>query len=356
MFRWGIYGTGAISAKFVAGLRSLPGAVASIVVSRDSARATRFAAAHGIAEAAQGYDPATMVGRVDAVYIATPNGLHATHAIACLKAGLPVLIEKPFAATASEAKAIVEAAAATGSFVMEGLWTRFLPAALAFAQRIEDGAIGTPKMMVGGFAIANIFDPTRPLFQLNMAGGALRQYGIYPLAFGQMVCGRALSVSVCGNRARSGVDSTVAMVVQYENGVVGNYHASLETTGMNSFAAYGDSGRLSLTGPIYRPSGLRYTRFAPRAAENGDGEGLASRLRTSAIGNRLVQILQHRERLTGQAKAIPYSGNGYNYEAAEAMRCIVAGERQSPMMPVSDSVELATLIDASHSQLEELIT
>src|SRR6478736_6623803 len=96
-FRWGIFGTGAVSAKFIADLRHALDAEASFVASRTLAKAERFAVSLGVDAAVAGYSEAAARGGVDAVYVATPPALHKSHALTCIEAGIPVLVEKPFA-------------------------------------------------------------------------------------------------------------------------------------------------------------------------------------------------------------------------------------------------------------------
>src|SRR3954447_11066327 len=136
VFRWGIFGTGAISMKFVAGLASARDARATLVASRSLTTAQRFATSMGIERAIEGYAEAAAAGGVDAIYVATPPSEHAAHALLCIEAGIPVLVEKPFASSAADARRIVEAAQANGVFAMEAMWTRFLPAARALRDQL----------------------------------------------------------------------------------------------------------------------------------------------------------------------------------------------------------------------------
>jgi predicted dehydrogenase len=347
-FRWAIWGTGDISAKFAAGLASA-GATAAVVASRELGTAQKFASQQGVAKAVAGYDPAQLVGQADAVYIATPTGLHAEHAIACLNAGLPVLVEKPLAASLADAERVVAVAREKKKFLMEGMWTRFMPAVLALKQ----ANVGTLNLLSGGFAISNAVEPKRPLFQPGFGGGAIRQYGVYPLALGQLIAGRAESIVATGRIGETGIETTVSLTVKYASGVVGNYYASLETTGENGFVIHGTHGRTSFVGPIYRPTGLRKASFTPRQQPQAgkSGGGMKSKLIASPLGQKLVQAIQHRRGPGGKAVAHGFAGNGYNLEAAEAQRCIKAGLTESPLMPLEDSIELVRLVDDALQQI-----
>jgi predicted dehydrogenase len=125
--QWGIIGTGAIAETFVSDLRLTESGVVSAVGSRSQASADRFADAFGIEGRHPSYESLVADPDVDVVYVATPHPLHRDNAILALRAGKPVLVEKPFAMNAAEAAEIVEVARETGLFAMEAMWTRFLP-------------------------------------------------------------------------------------------------------------------------------------------------------------------------------------------------------------------------------------
>lgn len=346
--RWAILGTGAVSDAFVRGLRTVPGARAAVVASRDRARAQLFAARHRIPHALGGYDAAAIAAQADIAYVATPTALHAAHALACLAAGLPVLVEKPFAASAAEAEQVLAEAQRRALFAMEALWTRFLPA--AFGLRDTTNETGDPLLLHGGFGIANAPAAERPIFRADLAGGAMRHYGIYPLALGQMLAGRAEAISAAGRRAATGVDATVAVTVRYASGAVGQYFASLEATAGQTFEMLGPRGQAGLVGPLYRPTGVRLVRTEPRRVPPR-ADSLRARLRTSRAGERLVQWLQRRPGPPGRVRMLPYAGNGYGAEAEEAQRCVAEGLVESAAMPHSDTLELARLIDSALAQL-----
>jgi predicted dehydrogenase len=348
--RWAIWGTGTISARFVAGLADVPGARATIIASRSADRAAAFARSNGVAGHVGGDDPETVADALAAVadiaYIATPTGWHAAHAEACLAAGLHVLVEKPLASTAAETERLAEAARRHQRFLMEGLWTRCLPATRALAEAVA--GLGEIRLVTGGFSVVNRIDPALPRFQAAAGGGALRLYGIYPLALGQMLAGRAAGISTAGHRMGD-IDASAAMTVTYASGAIGQFHCSLESSGDNSLVVHCTGGHAALLGPLFRPTGVRVVHAAPRDDMEQGRSGLTARLRASSLGNRLVQWRQHSAGLAGERLAAPYAGNGYGAEAAEVQRCVGAGLPESPLMPVADSIELARLIDLADS-------
>ncbi|MDZ7588651.1 MAG: Gfo/Idh/MocA family oxidoreductase [Parasphingorhabdus sp.] len=350
-FRWAIFGTGLVSGEFVAGLKSVPGAHAAVVASRSQSRAEAFAAAHAIETVHTGYDPAPLVGKVDAVYIATPTALHAEHSIACLSVGLPVLIEKPLAATGEQAEAIAAAAQRAGLFAMEAMWTRFLPALEAVQAAIAAGQIGTIRLIQGSFGISNAPDPARPLFDPQMAGGALRQYGVYPLSLAAMFAGPATRICATGSGTATGVDASVAMAVAYESGATGSFACALDATLDNDFAVHGSAGTIRLAGPIYRPSGYYLQAVNPRKSAEDMAGGIKARLRNHPAARALKQRIQRSSALQGRFHGHLPDGNGYGHEAAEVMRAIAAGMRESPRMPLAQSVALAKMTDDALAQI-----
>jgi predicted dehydrogenase len=335
----------------VRGLAHVSGARATIVASREVARARAFAAPLGIPAATGGPDIDAIAATADIAYIATPTALHAPHAIACLEAGLHVLVEKPLAATPEDARRIAETARARGLFAMEGLWTRFLPATRALREDVE--RLGGARLMAGAFLLANA-PADRPIFRADLGGGALGHYGIYPLALAQFVAGPASALRATGSRGETGVEATVALSLSYVSGATGSFIASLEVGARSGFEVDCPRGSVALTGPIFRPAGLRTRDITPRIATGPvvPGRGLRTRLRNSDAGDRIVQAIQHRARAPGRTRAIPCPGNGYNLEAAEAEARIAAGQTESPLMPLADSLELARLLDDARGQLE----
>lgn len=338
-FRWGIWGTSDVSRKFALGLGQVPSATPVWVLSRDQSRASDLAVRVG---AKDGFaDPATAfaVG-AEAVYIATPAQFHAEHAVRALEAGLPVLIEKPFAANAKDAKRIAAAARDSGKFAMEAMWTRFQPAIRKARQLLSEGAIGTPRLLRGEFCIAS-----RPSGSLHHpeGGGALRQRGIYALSLAAHLLGFPEEASAMLRRAPSGVDEDVVVQLRHPAGTLSQIRASLSTTAPNTLEILGDRGALRFEGQIWRPSALRLVSYAPR--NDGSGSGRLADFRESALGQSMQRVLVPLMARGGRRIPAPPVGNGYGHQAQEVMARILAGDHESPLMPLSESVALIALMD-----------
>lgn len=349
-FRWGIFGTGTISAKFVAGLAAAHDAKAVMVASRSAESARTFAGAFGIPEARTGYAEAAAAGGVDAVYVATPPSLHAEHARACLAAGIPVLVEKPFATSAEEARAIADAARAAGVFAMEAMWTRFLPAARALKERVERGAAGEVRLLSGSFGGSAVPDLANANFDPARGGGALAQLGVYPVSLAHWLMGEPVAVEAMGTIGATGVDEDVAMTLRFAGGAIGSFFASLRAPAPNDFRVMGTEAMIAARGPIFRPYGLLTHAETPRRRGAPD-YGFKAKLREHGAVQRLVQLAGIGSRRGGKLESFAYTGNGYHYEADEVAARVRAGAHESGVMPLSDSIAVAATLDRIKSLL-----
>lgn len=344
-FRWGVFGTGAISAKFVAGLAASRHSEVTFVASRTFAKAQRFARALGIPRAIEGYEAAAAAGGVDAVYVATPPALHARHARICIAAGLPILVEKPFASTADEARDIVAAAQAGSVFAMEAMWTRFLPAARALREQLTVRAIGDVRVLSGNFGTSQLPHRDNGLFDSNLGGGALSHLGVYPLSLAQWLFGTPTLVQAVGTIGATGVDEDAAFQLRYAGDVIGSFFVSIRSWAPDDFQILGTDGMIQTRGSIVRPHGLLITRQPPRPPESAEF-GWKQRMRQHAWVHAVAQRTGRSGRSRGQAVDFRYAGNGYHYEADELRACVQQGRLESEVMPLKDSVAVAATTDA----------
>ncbi len=356
VFRWAVIGAGAVSAKFVHGLAATGGqARPDLVIARHEDSARRFAASFGIPRHAAGLTPGILAD-VDAVYVASPVSEHATHALAAIAAGKPVLVEKPFAMNAAEAARVADAARAAGVFCMEALWTRFQPLTARIRKLIAAGELGEVTGFDGGFQIATRRDPAASLFDPARGGGALMQRGIYPLSLACHLLGPVTDITARGRIGPTGVDEDCALVLRHGSGALSTIRASLGSDGPNAATITGTKASLHLVAPIWRPASARLLPARPSSTGGFGGKGgrLAS-LRETGLAQRLTQDLAPlKARLTGRAGrriSAPFAGNGYVHEALELMRAVAAGEDESTVMPLAESVAIMGLLDAARAQI-----
>lgn len=343
-FRWGIFGTGEISRKFVAGLTAANGAEASFIASRSLAKAQKFAAGMGVARAIEGYVEAAAAGGVDAIYIATPPSEHVSHALLCIEAGIPVLVEKPFATSEVEARRIADAARAKSVFAMEAMWTRFLPAAQALRDRLAAGSMGEVRLVAGNFGTSKAPNPGNGSFDPALGGGAISQLGVYPLSLSQWLFGSPTLVQATGTVGATGVDEDAAFHLHYPGGVLGSFFVSIRAWAPNDYHVMGTEGMIGFFGSIVRPYGLNISRQAPlRLAE--PAFDWRARFRQHGLVHRFAQLAGLSSRSRGKRFNYRYAGNGYHYEADEVRACVERGAGESAVMPLSDSIAVASTAD-----------
>jgi len=317
VIRWGILGTGKIARAMAQGLRDAPGAQLVAVASRSSAGAQAFGAEFDIEHRHASYQALADDGNVDMIYIATPHTQHAENALMCLAAGKHVVCEKPFTMHAREAQAVVALAREKKLFLMEAMWSRFLPAAQEARRIIDSGEIGVVQQIQADIGFVATFPPEHRMFNPDLGGGALLDVGIYPLSMAAFFLGPVLEVQALAEMGATGVDEQVVFSLRHAAGGTSSCACSLRALTPTEMTISGALGRIRLPSRFYRPDHL--------IVEPMDGE------------RRVI--------------AAPFIGNGYAHEAIEAMRCIRAGLLESPVMPHDESVALMASLDAMRRQI-----
>lgn len=354
-FRWGIFGTGAVAAKFVAGLAAARNAEATFIASRSLAKAQKFAAGMSIGRAIGGYAEAAAEGGVDAIYVATPPSEHAAHALLCIEAGIPVLVEKPFASSAAEALRIAAAARSKSVFAMEAMWTRFLPAAQAMRDKLAARSVGEVRLVAGNFGTSQAPDRSNGMFDPALGGGALAHLGAYPLSLAQWLFGTPTLTQAMGTIGPTGVDEDAAFQLQFSAGVIGSFFVSIRAWAPDDFHVLGTEGMIGVQGSIVRPYGLHLSHEMPRPAEQAQFGWRAS-LRQHALIHNVAQRTGRSSRSRGSSLEYRYAGNGYHYEADEVRACVQRGAGESTVMPLKDSIAVASTAETIRKTLRNQST
>ena len=316
--RWGIIGTGSIARTFARDLALVAGGEVVAIGSRTSSAATAFAREFGVARAHESYEALVADPDVDVVYVATPHPLHHDNARLALAAGKPALVEKPFTMTAAQARDLVDLARASGLFLMEAMWTRFLPHVVAIREIVSRGELGEIVGVEADHGQWFAADPASRLFAPELGGGALLDLGVYPVSFASMVLGAPSHVSAVATLASTGVDAQTSMLFGYPRGA----HAVLTCTSRARSATrasiVGTEARLDVEGDFYAPSSFDVVRR----------DGTRTRHEFDTVGR------------------------GLHYEAAEVTRCVRDGRLESRAMPLDESVAvIATLEQVLSSSL-----
>jgi predicted dehydrogenase len=314
--RWGILGPGSIARKFATGLAALPDAKLVAVGSRSQTSADTFADQFGAERRYASYDALVSDADVDAIYVATPHSFHREHTELCLRAGKPVLCEKPFAINAAEAAAMVATARETGVFLMEAMWTRFLPLIVRMRELVDSGAIGELRMLWSDFGFRTGVNPKSRLFDPALGGGGLLDVGIYPVSMAAWLLGQPDRIASLADLGETGVDEQAGIVLGFPGARMALLATAVRTTTPMETTIMGTAGTIRIHSPSWAATKLTLT--------TSDGK------------SELVEV--------------PFEGNGYNYEAAEVGRCLRAGLKESPTMPLDESVAIMRTLDAIRAQ------
>jgi len=315
--RWGILAPGGIANKFARAIRVHTAATVVAVGSRDGGRAARFAAEHGIPRAYAGYDELVRDAEVDAVYVASPHSAHREHAVLAIEAGKHVLVEKALARNSAEVEAIFAAAQRSGVFAMEAMWTRFLPHVDFVHRTIASGTLGEVVSVVADHGQFFEVGPDHRVVNPALAGGAMLDLGVYPVSFIVDLLGAPTSVTAAGELTEAGVDGQVGMVFGYPARLQGVAHTTLWAKTPTTATISGTLARIEIAGDFYASTTLRVVRRDGTVLGEFDG-GV---------------------------------DNGFQFEAAEAARCVSEGRQESERMSWASSRAVMAVMDEVRRQV-----
>lgn len=315
--RWGILGTGNIARQFAEGLKSARGAALQAVGSRTREGAETFGEAFNVPHRHASYEALAADPDVDVVYVATPHPLHKGNSILCLEAGKAVLCEKPFTINRREAEEVVACARRHNLFLMEAMWTRFLPTVMQAAAWVREGVIGEVRMVRADFGFRADYKEESRLFAPEMGGGGLLDVGIYPISLAAMVLGahpvKVTSMAVLGP---TGVDDQNMVALQYANGAIAVAASAVRTETPQDACIIGEKGFITLHPLFWKGDTVTLTVHGSEP----------------------------------ETRVLPLAGNGYNYEAEAVMDCMRAGKTECDVMGLEDTVALMGILDTARSQ------
>ena len=316
--RWGILGTGSIANKFATGLQAVEDATLVAIGSRAQDTANAFADKYGAPNRHASYEALAADPEVDAIYVSTPHTFHKENSIQCLESGKAVLCEKPFAINAGEAETAIQCARENGQFLMEAMWTRFLPVMVQVRAWLAEGHIGEIRMVAADFGFRTNVNPAGRLFNPALGGGGLMDVGIYPISFASMVFGVQPSrITAMAEIGDTSIDEQAAMIFGYDSGALASLWTGIRTTTPQEATILGTEGRIRIESPFWD---------AKTATLTVDGKDP-------------VHI------------APPRNGNGYNYEAIEVGRCLRANKLESDIIPLDETLAVMKTMDTIRVQV-----
>jgi predicted dehydrogenase len=317
--RWGVIGT-SIAARFVHAIHTHTAQRAVAVTARDAERTARFAEEHGIAAVLPSVEALVSSPDIDVVYVATPHPLHHEQALAAIAAGKHVLIEKPIAMSAQEAREILDAGRAAGVLVMEAMWTRYLPQASILRQVLAAGTIGAVRTVIADFGFVAPDDLAHRLWAPELGGGALLDAGVYPISFASSVIGPLSLVSAIGTTAND-VDSSATLLASGADDAGALLTTSLIAALPVEAQVVGAAGRVKLLSPFFGPSGIRVT----------------------VGGFESDEVAEWRD------ESFDAIHDGLGYQATAFASYVAEGRVESPLHPHDEVVQVMRVIDEARA-------
>lgn len=319
---WGVVSTGKIANTVTAQLAALEDVRLQAVSSRDPRKAAAFAARHGFAAhyaddgATKGYAALAADPDVDVAYVATPHGQHHEVVRPLLEAGKHVLVEKSFTVNAREAADLIDLAAARGLFMMEAVWTRFLPGYQAVLDVLESGELGELRYVQADMGFMAERDPRARLWAPESGGGALLDLAVYPLTWVIGALGFPTGLHASGRLNADGVDEVSALSLAYPGGRQAQVLVSFVSDSTRRVRLVGTEGFVETDAPLTRPEGF-----------------------TVSVGGR------------ARHESVPLGHEPYAYQLREVTRCVQEGLTESPTMPLAHTLRTMELLDEARAQL-----
>lgn len=314
IWRWGVAGPGAIAARFADAMAMVPEGTIHAVASRSAERADAYGDRHGIAVRHVGYEALANDPAVDIVYVATLPAHHEQHVRLFLDAGKHVLCEKPFALDFQQARLMADLARRNGVFLMEAMWSRFLPAWTTLVKVLEEGRIGEVRMVEASLGFP--FPPESRVFDRATGGGALLDLGVYALNLCSVVLGHPEVISAAGALSDGGVDEHSGVLLRNAGGAIGLAASSITSALPNTAQISGTRGSIELPAFFHCPDLLNVTT-----------EGRREQIDCS------------------------FEGDGMRFELDDVHRSLAAGRTESLVMPLDETLSMMSTLDAVRTHL-----
>lgn len=316
-WNWGIIAPGKIAEKFASDLKLVDGANLYAVASRSLFKAQAFANKFNAEIAYESYEELAKDPNVDIVYIASPHTFHFEHSLLCLRNGKHVLCEKPMGMNAAQVNELKRVASERKKFLMEALWTKFIPSFRKCYELVQEGQIGEIKYIQSNFCFRAEYDISKRLFNKQLGGGSLLDIGIYPVFFALELAGKPDEILASAVIGQTGVDENCNIILKYnQQGITASLSSSFLVNAPSEALIAGTKGFIRMYSKWHEPTSLD-------AVIDG-------------------QIHHY---------AFDEQGFGYHYEIKEVIGCLNRGELQSAEFPLSKSLLLHQTLDSIRQQI-----
>lgn len=309
-FRFCVLGAADIANKFCNAVAQVEGAVVAAVASRSLDRAKAFAEKHGIPAAYDSYEEMILAEKPDAVYIAVITSAHGDLCKLCLKHKIPILCEKTMCVSLQETQEVFDLAKQQGVFIMEAMWSRFLPAINKVKQWIDEGRIGEISYANINVGFMAAKDDDNRFWNPALGGGCAYDLTVYCYEImTYLIPEPILEVQTSSVFHHTGVDASNHIVLRYKNALAslnGSMAAHLE----EKMEICGSKGSITVPSP----------HFARKA-------------KLMDLGGNVLEEFEDPQT------------NGFVYEVEETVRCVHGGKLESETVPHSLTLEYAKVCE-----------
>lgn len=316
-FNWGIIGPGRISQNFAKTINSMKNVTLYSIASSNKERADKFAKLYNVEKVYYSYKEMLKDPNLDVVYIATPHRFHYENVKLCLEHNKHVLCEKPFTVKSSQAAELIAFAKEQNLFLMEALWTRFLPIYNVVKSWMSEGLIGEIKLLNATMGFNFPFDVKDRIYNHELAGGALLDLGVYPIAISQWITEQnPSSFSAHSTIGKTNVDIMTLATLEYENDIYSQISCNVITKNKNEFIIYGNKGYIIIHDMFWAATKASLVRE-----------------------NKIITELR------------PFKTTGFEYQIEEVTKCLSAEKIESSIMPLKDTLNNIKLMDAIRNEI-----
>lgn len=314
--KWGILGLGKIAGKFATALKDVEGAELYALASRSQTKAENFAKEHAATKFFSSYETMLADEALDVVYIATPHVFHYEHTLLCIDHKKAVLCEKPFAINKEKVEKMIAKAKKENVFLMEAMWTQFLPHFKYVIDLIESEKYGKIKNLKADFGFPAPVDLDKRLYNKNLGGGSLLDIGIYPVFMAMSALGIPENIEASAQFSETGIDTECDMVFEYKNGVEAELGSSIVKQTPTAAVIEFEKATLTLHTRFHEPTSI--TIQTPKGEET---------------------------------KEFKVDSNGYNFEAEHVQKMLHEGKTESTEMSFKNSLQLIDLLDKVRTKI-----
>lgn len=315
--KWGILGPGKIAGKFCRGLQHVENAEVYAIGSRSKSRAEEFAKEFKAEKIYSSYEELVKDEEVDVIYVATPHSFHFEHTLLCLKNKKAVLCEKPFGMNKQEVEKMIATAKKENVFLMEAMWTHFLPHFRFAIDLVRSEKYGKLKQLEADFGFAAPFDEEHRLYNKALGGGSLLDIGIYPVFMALSALGKPEKLAASAKFCDTAVDEDCNITFEYPEAVKAELHSNIGKETPTTAKLQFENATVTLNSRFHEPTSVH------------------------------INTDQQEESIEFGVEA-----NGYNFEAEHVQQMLLEGRTESTEMTFEKSLELIDMLDQIRKEIE----